>query len=176
MLTFAYLLRENFKMEKQIIRYSTWTMSWPQWSLRCLFPSRVPHWGHNMSALKSIFISFLKIYFLTPWKSRYIRYMYADVQLQSPPCSIKLHTYVVPISPYEVIICFLPFASVLGLSTAIHNDTCWWKHCENSSGDLFCCMLAVSLLALDLVVCICLMKRGCFNLLDCPPWEVSSLS
>ena len=36
--------------------------------------------------------------------------MYADVQLQSLLCFDKLHLYIVPISPYEGIICFLPLA------------------------------------------------------------------
>lgn len=37
-------------------------------------------------------------------------HMYADVQLQSLFCFDKLHFCVVPISPCEGIICFLPLA------------------------------------------------------------------
>lgn len=117
---------------------------------------------------------FPKIYSSSPWKSSYIKHMYVDVQPQSLHCSDKLHLNVVPISPSESVICFLP--SVVRLSTDIHNDTLWQKQGENSSADLFCCMSVVSLLALDLVVCICLMKHGFFNLLNCPSLRsISSL-
>lgn len=37
----------------------------------------------------------------------YQAHIYVDVQLQSVLCFEKLHFYVVPISPYEGIICFL---------------------------------------------------------------------
>lgn len=92
------------------------------------------------------------------------------MQMFSSSLSFVLINYICtlcPSLPMKASFVFFPLL-VLGLSTGIRNDTCWWKQGENTSADLFCCMSVMSLLALDLVVCICLMKRGCFNLLDCP--------
>lgn len=80
-----------------------------------------------------------------------------------------------PSLPMKASFVFFPLL-VLGLSTGIYNDTCWWKQGENTGENLFCSVSVMSLLALDLVACICLMKHGCFNLRDCPSLRsISSL-
>lgn len=137
-----------------------------------IFPSAVWQRGHNSNLLKNIFPQCILCNTL---EIKVYLHMYADFQLQSLLCFDKLHFCVVPISPYKGIICFLPLAGA-GSHTGIYNDTRWWKQGENTGADLFCSVSVMSLLALDLVAHICLMKHGCFNLRDCPsPRSISSL-
>lgn len=140
-----------------------------------IFPSAVQQRGHDSDILKNIHIIFPKIYFAIPWK---LRFSYTCIKMFSFNLFFVLINYIsvlCPSLPMKASFVFFPLL-VLGLSRGIHNDTCWWKQGENTGTDLFCSVSVMSLLALDLVACICLMKHGCFNLWDCPsPRSISSL-
>lgn len=140
-----------------------------------IFPIAVQQRGRNSNVLKNILIIFPKVYFATPWK---LRSICTCMQMFSSSLSFVLTNYIsvlCPSLPVKTSFVFFPLL-VLGLSTGIHNDTCWWKQGENAGADLFCSVSVVPLLALDLVACICLMNHGCFNLQDCPcPRSISSL-
>lgn len=116
----------------------------------CTFPPAVLQRAHNKNVLKSILIIFPRVCSATPWK---LRSIYTCMQMFSSSLSFVLINHIsvlCPSLPMKASFVFFPLL-VLGVSTGIHNDTCWWKQGENTGADLFCSVSVMPLLALDLV-------------------------